>query len=280
MLVDVRDRGFRRRAALAFAAAVALHGLAAALFPLRSRPEPAQDVVAVRMLAITRRPPRPTPAPLATPARVPRATAPPRTTLVPQVAVRAPAAKAAAATRARPGGAAARKHVTRRRLRPSQEPPPSLADGSGPGLQDGGRGAGAGPGSGAGGLQGSDSGVGGNGSGSGTAANGAPCGIVYLLPGPTSRRADGSVEQVVLAKVVLGDGNVDVGRFPYPFVYPSSASDPFLEQAGADGDAPIPIQEPPPGLDLSDAPEAVHIVLKYSEPRSGLTSLNACPNPS
>ncbi len=131
-----------------------------------------------------------------------------------------------------------------------------------------------------GGLQGSGSGLGGNGAGSGAAASPAPCGIVYLLPGPTSRLADGSVEQVVFAKVVLGAGNVDVGRFPYPFVYPSPASDPFLEQAGTGGDAPIPIQEPPPGLDLSGAPEAVQIVLKYSEPRSGLTSLDACPNPS
>jgi hypothetical protein len=97
-----------------------------------------------------------------------------------------------------------------------------------------------------------------------------------LLPGPANYRPDGTVEQVVLAKIILRDGVVDVGRFPYPFVYPSKAQNPFVDEGAPD--APIPVQEPPPGADLSSAPEAVTLVLRYTDPKSGLTSLDECPS--
>ena len=128
-----------------------------------------------------------------------------------------------------------------------------------------------------------DSGLAGTGTGSGTAGNGsggdantAPCGDIFLLPATLTYRKDGTVLQGVLAKIVLRDGTVEVDRFPYPFVYPGEKTNPFRHDDRVAADGGIPVQQPPPNADVTRFPVAVQIVLKYTDPKTGLTSLPAC----
>ncbi len=225
-------------------------------------------------MTVARQTPRPriTPTPLITPK--------PHYTLAPQIAVRAPAPQAAATPHLRSGGAAAPKHIARTTHPTHRSPPVSLADASHSGNQNGGAGAGAGAGRGDSGLGGTGTGSALAGSGNGGDANLAPCGDIYLLPAQIGYRKDGTVLQFVLAKVVLRDGTVDVDRFPYPFVYPGAKENPFRADAPVTGDGGIPVQEPPSGTDVTRYPVAVQIVLKYTDPQTGLTSLPACTPPA
>jgi hypothetical protein len=159
-------------------------------------------------------------------------------------------------------------------------PPVSLADASHAGKQNGGAGTGAGAGHGDSGLGGTGTGSALAGSGNGGDANLAPCGDIYLLPAQIGYRKDGTVLQFVLAKIVLRDGTVDVDRFPYPFVYPGAKENPFRADAPLTGDGGIPVQEPPAGTDVTRYPVAVQIVLKYTDPQTGVTTLPACNPPT
>ena len=172
------------------------------------------------------------------------------------------------------GGAAKPKHVAvlQTQTKPAAVPQ-SIADDTHNGVVGPGTGTGAGPGSGEGGLGGTGTGTGGTGNGTGGDANTAPCGDIFLLPGDLQYRRDGTAVQGVLAKVVLLDGTVQLGAFPYPFTYPSKLEDPFvtLPPGGT-----IPVQEPPPGSDLSAMPPAVQVVLKHTNPDTGKTSMPEC----
>lgn len=218
---------------------------------------------------------RPTPPPTPTP---PPATPRPRVTRAPRVTLRAPAPQAAATPRRRSGGAAARKnaiHPRTQRERPA--PPPSLALGTRAGQQNGGSGTGAGAGAGDSGRSGSSTGSGKAGSGNGSDANAGPCADIYLLPGPLGYRPDGTVVQQVLAKVIERDGTVEVQKFPYPFIYPKDADDPFRhDEAVSATNGGIPVQQPPPEADVSTMPPAVQTVLKYTDPNTGYTTLPPC----
>ena len=272
------DRAYARRQTIAFAIALALAATAAAFLPATTQAPPADRTV-TRVVTIARRTPAPTPAPTKPPpppTPAPRLTAPPRRTLAPQVVVHNPAPKAAATPHRTLGGAAAPKRVALLKARPAQHAAPhSLAEGTHAGQQNGGTGTGAGPGAGQGGLGGTGSGTGGIGNGNGGSRNAGPCGDVYLLPGPVYYRHDGTVEQHVLAKIVFGDGRVEMGPFPYPFTYTGEKLNPFAHQDMAPGNA-IPIQLPPAGDDTTAYPKAVQLVLQYSSPRTGLTNLPLC----
>jgi hypothetical protein len=228
--------------------------------------------IAERVTIVRQTPkPRITPKPLITPK--------PHATLAPQIAVRAPAPQAAATPHLHSGGAASHKHVAR--THPiHRAPPASLANASHAGKQNGGAGTGAGAGRGDSGLGGRSTGSALAGTGNGGDANLAPCGDIYLLPAQIGYRKDGTVLQFVLAKIVLRDGTVEVDRFPYPFVYPGAKENPFREDAPLTGDGGIPVQEPPPGTDVTRYPVAVQMVLKYTDPQTGLTSLPACDPPT
>ncbi len=230
--------------------------------------------MATRPVTLGRKP-RPTPAP--TPQPTPQITPAPHYTLAPRIVVRAPAPKAAATPHRTTGGAAAPLHVVPPRATPADAAPPaSLADGTHTGEQNGGAGTGAGPGAGTGGLGGAGTGTGGVGNGNGGDTNSAPCGAVYLVPANVSYRPDGTVVQEVLAKIVLHDGTVEIGRFPYPFTYPAERLNPFVHEEALSPDKGIPVQPPPPGTDLTSAPVAVQIVLKYTNPATGTTLLKDC----
>jgi hypothetical protein len=190
--------------------------------------------------------------------------------------VKAPAPKAAATPHATTGGAAARRRIFHRTVPSRKAPPQSLAEGTHAGEQNGGSGTGAGPGNGTGGLGGTGTGTGGQGAGNGGDTNGAPCGEVYLLPASVSYRPDGTVVQEVLAKIVLHDGTVEVGRFPYPFTYPAERLNPFVHEEALSADKGVPVQPPPAGTDIGNAPEAVQVVLKYTNLTTGRTTLPEC----
>jgi hypothetical protein len=249
----------------------------ATIFP-RAAPPGAPETVtpALRVTIVRRTPvPAPTPRPSRTPTPPP-VTPAPRYTLAPQIVVRAPAPKAAATPHRRAGGAAARKRAAHRPAIRQAAPPESLAEGTHAGLQNGGTGTGAGPGNGDSGQGGTGTGTGTRGTGNGGDTNAAPCGDIYLIPGPLAYRKDGTVVQYVLAKVIERDGTVEVDKFPYPFLYPAERSNPFRHDDAVEADGGIPVQQPPPGTDISALPPAVAIVLKYTNPATGFTRLPAC----
>lgn len=272
------DRRFVRRLAIAFAISLGIHEIVAGVWPRTPAPPPEERVVTQTVTIATRTPaPTPKPTPVPTPHATPKITPAPRYTLAPQIVVRAPAAKAAATPAPTVGGVAAPKRVVRVRTVPQRPAPPqSLAQGTHAGVQNGGTGTGAGPGAGTGGANGTGSGTGTNGNGNGGDTNTAPCGDIYLLPGNLSYRRDGTVLQDVLAKIVLRDGTVEVGKFPYPFVYSGDAQNPFRHDVGLARNGGIPVQMPPASVDLSTLPEPVAVVLKHTNPTTGTTDLPEC----
>ncbi|MDQ2907919.1 MAG: hypothetical protein M3R44_01045 [Candidatus Eremiobacteraeota bacterium] len=275
-------RAYPRRFAIALGVAVVLHAIGVALIPPGTKPPPPEHVV-TETIALVRRTPPPTPRPTRPPP-TPRprinVTSPPHPTLAPRAVVRNPAPKAAATPLRRLGGAAAHMKVA---IVPphiiAKSEHRSLAEGVHAGQQNGGSGTGAGAGAGSGGLGGTGSGTGGNGNGTAGATNAGPCGDVFLLPATVSYRPDGTVVQDVLAKVILGDGRVEVGAFPYPFVYSAEKLNPFTHEAATLPGHTIPVQLPPPGSDIAAAPKAVQIALQYTNPATGTTTLPQCGAP-
>ncbi len=277
------DPGYRKRLGIAFAAALAIHEIIAGLWPGPPREAREEQRVAEQVVTITKRPrPRPTPAP--SPVPTPRPTPAPRYTFAPTFQVRAPAARAAATPHAAVGGAAAPKHVVNVRPKPAtpqRRPLESLVAGTRLGRQNGGSGTGAGAGNGTSGLGGTGSGSGTSGNGNGGDQNTGPCGEVFLLPGRVEYRPDGTVLQHVYAKVILRDGDVQLGTFPYPFVYAAERLNPFVHDDQLAANKGIPVQTPPPGFDVSAMPPTVQVVLKYTSGATGFTTLPDCgPSPS
>jgi hypothetical protein len=275
-VADVRNRDYARRLAFSFAAAIALHEILIGLLPAQTDRQSPESVVA-QIITIAKRP-KPTPKPRP----VPRTTPPPEATPAVQTAVRAPAPKAAATPDKELGGAAAPKHlavVTPRPVPPESARPVSLAVGTHAGQQNGGTGTGAGAGHGTGGLAGTGSGSGTHGNGNGADADTA-CGEVDLEPGRVEYRPDGTVVQYVIAKVITAH-DVDVGTFPYPFIYPAERQNPFAHlDVKLAADNGVPVQMPPAGLEPSTMPSAVQFVLKYTDPASGHTTLPECASPT
>jgi hypothetical protein len=273
-LPAVRDRRFVRRFAIAFAASLFIHEIVAGLWPSR-RKAPAEETVITRVVTVVVRTPSPKRVP--TPEPTPTITPAPTYTLAPQIAVRAPAPRAAATPAKTLGGAAAVKHAARVVHTPKRSAPPvSLAEGTHSGRQNGGVGTGAGPGSGTGGLAGTGTGSGATGNGNGGDTNSAPCGEITLLPGDTTYRKDGAAIQEVIARIVLSDGKIETGKFPYAFVYPAEAQNPFFHPVGLAKNGGIAVQMPPAGTKLAALPLSVAVVLKHTDPLTGATNLPEC----
>ncbi|MBD5656075.1 MAG: hypothetical protein IAI50_12995, partial [Candidatus Eremiobacteraeota bacterium] len=278
-VVGKREHRYARRLGFAFAASIVLHEIVAGLWP-RTESAPPEERVATEAVTIAKRvrPPAPTPAPTPTP----RTTPAPHYTIAPQIVVRAPAARAAATPARTLGGAAAAKNAERRiRVPIHSAPAASLAEGAHAGRQNGGSGSGAGPGAGSGGLGGTGTGTGASGNGTGGDSDSAPCADIYLLPGRLSFRKDGAAVQEVLAKLVLRDGSVEIGKFPYPFVYSAEAQNPFRHDVGLAQNGGIAVQLPPAGTDVSTLPESVQVVLEHTNASTGVTDLPECaPQPA
>jgi hypothetical protein len=273
-LPRVDARRFPQRLAVAFAASIFFHELIAGLWP-NARPQPPGERVVSEVVTVSRRTPSPSTSPV--PRATPHLTPAPHYSLAPKVVVRAPAAKAAASPAPALGGAAARMHPVLARPVPARPAPPvSLVEGTHSGRQNGGTGSGAGAGAGTGGLAGTGSGTGTSGNGNAGDADTAPCGDIYLLPGDLTYRKDGAAVQEVVAKVVLRDGSVEIGKFPYPFVYPGEAQNPFRHDVGLAKNGGIPVQMPPDGTDFANLPSPVQVVLKHTNPTTGATDLPEC----
>jgi hypothetical protein len=151
----------------------------------------------------------------------------------------------------------------------------ALVKGTHLGQQQGGAGTGAGPGSGTSGLGGKGAGTGTSGNGNGGDANTA-CGEVFLLPGRADFKPDGTVLQHVYAKVIFRNGDVELGTFPYPFVYAAEKLNPFVHDDQLTPDRGVAVQTPPPGSDVSAMPAMVQFVLKYTSPATGFSQLPDC----
>jgi hypothetical protein len=273
---DRRDRRYAQRLFISFAAAIALHEIAAGFVPRSDAPKPQEREVAAQTITLSKRPkPSPTPKP------TPRITPPPVATLAPQTAVKAPAAKAAATPHAATGGAAAPKRIALVTPRPvpPHAPPVSVAAGTHLGKQNGGQGTGAGSGNGTSGLAGTGTGAGTTGNGNGGDANTA-CGHVDLLPGRVDYEPDGTVLQYVIAKVTTAN-DILVGRFPYPFTYSAERLNPFThEDVAMAENGGVPVQLPPSNMDPSTFLPAVAFVLKYTDPSNGHSTLMPCSGQS
>ncbi len=275
----LRESIYSRRLGIAVIAALAIHLVLFSLVPREQRVRAGERVL-TQPITLARRTPPPTPRP--TPPRVvptPHITPPPHYTLAPHVVVRAPAPKAVSKPHHSIGGAAAPIHlavVTPVPLPRNPALPHSLAQGIHAGVAAGGAGTGAGPGVGDGGLGGTGTGTGGKGNGNGGETNSAPCGDVYILPGELSYRRDGTAVQQVLAKIVLLDGTVELGRFPYPFIYSGEAQNPFIHPSMLSSGGGVPVQQPPPGSDIASMPAAVQVVLKHTNPATGTTTMPEC----
>ena len=96
------------------------------------------------------------------------------------------------------------------------------------------------------------------------------------MPGELTYRRDGTAVQQVLAKIVLLNGTVEVGRFPYPFIYQGEGKNPFLHPSGLSQSGGVPVQQPPPGSDITTMPPAVQVVLKHTNPATGTTTMPEC----
>jgi hypothetical protein len=263
------DRTHVRRLAIAFAAAVALHEIAAGFIHGRA-PQAVDQNVPAEPIVVTIHTPVPTAPPT------------PRPTPEPIVTFSAHASPAQAAPRA-----AARVRHTGGRAAPlaiSVTPPPSihatpgaiaLATADAAGVQNGGTGVGAGPGaSGEGGANGSGSG----GEGNGTGASVQPCGEVWLdpVPGSLVLNKDGSRTVRVHIEVTMSDGSTVGDVLGWRFKYRREKDDPF---AKAGSEIPMLLQLPPPGYDLEATQTAATVFAVKHTGADGYTDLEDCPKP-
>jgi hypothetical protein len=268
---------FRQRLLLAVACSIAIHEIvigAGGFLRMESDPQP-QQAVASTFVSIEIRTPAPTatPVPSATPAAVQQVAAP-RATMI---AVHSGGSKGGPKLEVR-----TQKIVHHKESLPiwwsamhgsktvattgtATQPAP------GPGASSG---AGTGTGSGAGSASGAGGGTGGNGSGVASAT--APCGSpFFFLVHSQVNPKDGSVEDTIRVRLILGSGQKLDGVFPYTWHYPSVAADPFSPAAPND-DPDVPAQLPPPGSDVLKEPLAVRLTLEKTMP-NGITMFDPCP---
>jgi hypothetical protein len=270
-VIQFKDRDYPRRLTIAFAAAIALHEIAAGLVPRRAQSPPPERIIA-QVVTVQKRPPTPKPTPRPTP-RPP--TPAPRYTRAPHPVLPVPAALAAATPRPRLGGAAAHRRIVHPVHHPtaSPAPPRSLANASHAGTQNGGAGSGAGPGTGEGGQNGTGSGSGTAGNGNGADAATAPCGFVTFYGKLDHVGPDGEQYVHVRLVVTLRDGATLSDELHWLFVYKDEASNPFTP---AHPDAEVLMQFPPPGTDPSAQSSATLFALQHTDP-AGYTNLPECP---
>ena len=251
--------GHRRRLIVAFAAAIALHEIAAGFFPPPATAPQREIVTAVEIVTLQRR---------AVPTPTPRPT--------PVVLVRTPAI-APARQRPRtiaPGRPAARRPVRARSsavrlvhtIHHSKPAPVHVATGAQSIT------AGAGPGGAGTGQSGT-----GNGTGGAPAAN-EPCGYVeFVNVGGLSKydRRTGGYFVNIRMTVHFPDHHTESVRLDYPWYYPSQAANPWSAQNLANPNFPVTLQTPPPGQ-AQNEPPLLQYVIAHSTP-DGYTLLKNCP---
>lgn len=246
-----------RRLAIAFAIAIAIHEVIAALLPVPFAPRSApRDVVAhVTIARVERILPSPTPRPTPTP------TPPPV-----RVIVHAAAAQGAHAHIERIKHAGARRPTPPKSREATPIPVP---------IPTGGQGAGAQRGTGAGSLSTQE----GTGNGTSIAGNGNGariCGAVDFealgnpVYDPQTQTYDRSN---IVAVVHYADGSSDRVPLDWTWRWPNEAEDPF----NTSSDAPMLFQFPPRAQRASEPP-AVQYIMAHTRPGGHTTLNDRCPN--
>jgi hypothetical protein len=270
-------RRYQRRLLLAIACSIAIHEIVigAGGFLRMERDPVAKDVPATRIVLEVRTPaPTPTPRPRSTPAIVVSVAAPRATT----VAVHTGGSK---------GGPKLEVH-TQKTVHHKESLPiwyaamhgskkvASMGTGTVPASAPGASGIeGNGNGSGSGSENGAGGGTGG--SGSGVANTTTPCGspIFYRIHAQYNPK-DGSFDDTIRVRLILGDGQKLEGVFPYTWHYASEADDPFSQPPSKDNDEGVHAQLPAEGFDVSKESTAVRLTLAKTLP-DGRTRFDPCP---
>jgi len=249
--------------AIAFAASIAVHEVAAGVIPRSPATAPQREIVTrAQLLRVVSRPAfKPTPRPQPTIALSPVSTPPANR-----------ARKLANAVEGRAG----RRYDPAARLAPA----PTQRYGAKP-VWD----VGAANGSGqlaaaqAGSASGSSTGSGVSGTGSGAATGAEPCGFVeFSDPHGSSfdARTRGFYVDIRM-RVHFADGTSQSVVLDYPWYYSSEAVNPWSDQNLRDPSFPTRFQ-PPPSSKLGSEPELVRYVIDHST-ADGVTLLHDCPSP-
>ena len=256
---------------MAFAVAIALHEIFAALIPasLSRRPSPREVVTHVTIARIALRS-RHTPTPPPPP--------------VPERAISHTRIIAATRTRAVPNtttGSAAHKETIHRAGAARPKPPHFSFTKPIWDIPVGAQGAGAGSRSGTGSLGsgGNGTGAGSGGNGSGAAAGNEPCGFVEFSDPHGSQfdpRTRGFWVDIRMT-VHFPDGRADSTILDYPWYYPNEAANPWSGQNLSNPNFVTTFQPPPPDKRPAEPP-IVRYVIAHSTP-DGRTLLQDCPSP-
>jgi hypothetical protein len=253
-----------RRFVLAFAAALAIHEVFAALVPWNTQslsPAPAEKITIAKLVRIEHRA-TPAPSPVPTPTPFVQTHTPAPTHVRPRIV--------------NPGKPAEKQRVKRIAsahplVRTRHHSKPSVH------VPVGGHGAGTskkavaltgslGPG-------GTGTGTSGNANGAGGAPEGIePCGYVefYETADPTIDPSTGQVWEHLMISVHFPGGAQQTQPLDYPFYYASRDQDPFMQNTRV-----ATFQFPPPAQ-RADEPALVQYVMQHTTP-DGLTKLKDCP---
>lgn len=256
----------RRRLLVAFALAIAIHEIAAGLFPWRQHtiPQSPKEVITVAKLTRIEHRPTPTPKPKPTPQPVVHAKKIAETHVKPRIV--------------NPGSPSQQQHIKRIaqaaptvQTRFHNKPVRHVVMG----------GQGAGTSKKAKALSGG-AGTGGTGtgeSGTGTGTGGAPaahepCGYVEFQPtdNPIVDKATGRMWEKIQMTVHFPDNTEQSVDLDYTWYYPSKDADPFMPENNS---VPATFQFPPPEQ-RDNQPPLVQYVIQHTSP-DGYTKLHDCP---
>jgi hypothetical protein len=248
--------------AIAFAASIAVHEIAAGTIPRNPATTPQREIVTrVQVLRIVSRP-------VVKPPQAPVATLPPVSTPPPK-RVREIASATEGRPRSRRDPAAPRRPATAQRS--GAKPVWDVGAGSGAGQLAAAQTGTAVASGGASGTQGT---------GNGSATGSEPCGFVEFSDPHGSAfdpRTRGFYVDVRM-RVHFADGTSQSLVLDYPWYYASESANPWSDENLRDPNFPTRFQ-PPPQSKLGNEPELVRYVIDHST-AEGLTLLRDCPGPA
>lgn len=256
----------RRRLLVAFAIAVAIHEIAAGLFPWKQHtipPTPNETITIAKLTRIEHRP-KPTPKPKPTPPPIVHVKKIAETHVKPRIV--------------NPGNPSQQQHIKRIaqaapvvRTRFHSKPVQHVVMGAqGTGTSKRAKALNGGIGTG-----GNGTGESGNGTGSGGAAAAhEPCGYVEFEPSdnPIVDKSTGRIWEKIALKVHFPDGSDQSVDLDYPWYYPSKDADPFMPE---NKNVPATF-EFPPANQRENEPPLVQYVIQHTDDQ-GYTKLRDCP---
>jgi len=260
----------RRRLVFAFAVAIALHEIAAAIVPWHTQTQPSTPVETITIAKLTHieHHVKPTPKPKPTPAPVVRTRVIAPAHVKPRII--------------NPGNPSQHQHVrriasarplvrTRYHSKPATVHVPTGGHGAGTSKTAKAETGGIGPG-------GTGTGESGTGQGLGGAPQAhEPCGYVDFQPMQEARidQPTGRAWEYVAIVVHFPDGSEQSVPLDYPFYYPTDAEDPFLK---GHENIPATFQFPPANQRANEPPLVQYVITHTTS--DGFTLLHECPKNS